>query len=97
VLGNAAVFRKFFQKDLVNAFSHPAILLYHLYDLIEFTVITILILAGSFLVYNLLFFTMENTSGVHYRMMKFGALGLILFIGSLLKKKNIGNLILIYA
>jgi hypothetical protein len=96
VLGNAALFWKFFQKDLVNVFSHPAILLYHLYDLIEFIVITISALSWAFLVYNLLFFYMENISGAHYRMMKFGALWLILFVGNLLKKKEIGNLILIY-
>jgi hypothetical protein len=96
VLGNAAVFRKFFQKDLVNVFSHPITLLYHLYDIIEFTVLTTLVLAGGFLVYNLLFYYMDNVSGVYYRMMRFGSLGLILFIGNHLKRKDIGNLILVY-
>ena len=65
---------------MVNVFIHPERLLYHLYDIIELTVIAILVLAGVFLVYNLLFFYMENISGAYYRMMRFGALGLLLFI-----------------
>ncbi len=96
ILGNTALFRKFFQKDLVNFFADPVGILFHLYDIAELCIVALLVIVGAFLIFNALYFVMDNLSWVYYRMMKFGCLGLLLFIWKYIKKQDIFNLILIY-
>ncbi|MCX6823269.1 MAG: hypothetical protein NTX91_04755 [candidate division SR1 bacterium] len=96
VFGELSLFWKFFQKDMRNLLSSPSVILYYLHDTALVCVGFLLSIAGSFIVYNLLRPTMNSLDTLRSQLIKRGTLGLLLWIGSFLKKKKIGNLILIY-
>lgn len=96
VFGNASLIRKFFQKDMIHQLAQPQKWLYYLYDLIGVCVGLLLSLTGFWMIYNMLRSGIENLTPMRTQITKLGILWLLLFAGSFLKKKNIGNLILVY-
>jgi hypothetical protein len=96
VFGKLSLFLKFLQKDLWHIIGSPNKRLYHLHDAALVCVGLLLSLAWGFVVYNLLFPTLDNLDNLRLQLIKRWIFGLLLRIGSFRKKKNIGNLILIY-
>jgi hypothetical protein len=96
VFGNASLIRKFFQKDMIHQLAQPQKWLYYLYDLIGVCVGLLLSLTGFWMIYNMLRSGIDNLTPMRTQITKLGILWLLLFAGSFLKKKNIGNLILVY-
>lgn len=96
LFGSLSLFRKFFQKDLWHMISSPSKRLYYLHDTALICVGFLLSLAGIFVVYNLLFPTLDNLDGLRLQFIRRWTLGLLLRIGAFWRKKNILNLILLY-
>lgn len=92
---NISIFLTFLQKDLFATFTNPTLVLYHLYDALLLCVIFLLSIAGSFVLYNLIWPLVDNLSIMWLPMIKIGCFGLLLWLGSFWKKKDIWNLILI--
>ena len=96
LFGTLSLFRKFFQKDLRHMICSPTKRLYYLHDTLLVCIWFLLSVAGGFIVYNLLWPTIDNLDGLRIQLIRGGLWGLLLRIGTFRKKKNIRNLILIY-
>jgi hypothetical protein len=96
LFGKISLFWKFFQKDLVHLLMSPSTVLYYVHDTALVCVGFLLSMAGGFVVYNLLWPTVDNLDTFWFHLITWWILGLLLWLGSFWKKKSIGNLLLIY-
>ena len=96
LFGKLSLLRNFFQKDLRHMIGSPSTWMYYLHDTLLVCIWFLLSVAGGFIVYNLLWATLDNLSGLRLQLIRLWTLWLVLRIWSFWKKKNIGNLILLY-
>jgi hypothetical protein len=95
--GKFSIFSKFFVKDLLHTISSPSSLLYYFYDTAMLCVSFLLTYVGFYVIYDLLWPTNIDMGVLRPKLIRFWCLWLVLRIWSFWKKKNMVNLLLIYA
>lgn len=94
--GRFSIFLYFFVKDIVNTFSSPATVLYHLYHTILLGLWFLLGSAGVFMIYTLFSPAGYPIDLLRPHFVSLGTLWLLLWIGSLFAKKHLGYMLLIF-
>jgi len=89
------IYQRFLQKDLSKKFSKTTNIFYHLFTIVEFSVIVIALIVWSYVLSQERLYNQVDITQIYSILWKLGILWLLIFVARYLRKQNIWRLFLL--